>query len=259
MKKQKIIFLSPDNETVLINYDEVLDFCKDLCLKEENIKEFEVFKKDYTYFNPYFDFVMFKLNYIFINPLFKRRYGLFHFNNALYLYPVKSFNYDECFNYAYGLFIEDLAQPFMTSVSDSELGIKKANSSNTGDAMIDSNLYAMMSKSGTISGSHATTCNSILNQLLISSTLICNSFFEEKDKYLDFENSALNYIVGHLAFLRAANYDIYPMLIGNNSVLDNEQNDFVCNCIKNGYNYFNLDDLEAKSYVKEYKKIIKKD
>lgn len=259
MSKKKVSFIFPNNSIYFINYEDVEDFCKSLCLKEDNIKEFESFKKDYTYFSPYFDFVMFKLKLIFINPLFSGKYGLFNFDNALYLYPIKSFNYEDCFNSSKILFSKDLGDPFMTSVSDSELGINKTNADNTGNVMIDPNLYGMMSNSGTISGSHTTTCNSVLNQLLINSTLICNSFFEEKDKYLDFENSALNYIIGHLAFLRAANDEIYPMLIGNNSVLDNRQNDFLCNCIESGYNYFNLDNLEAKSYVKEYKRIIKKD
>lgn len=256
MSNKKVIFISPNNCIHTINYDNVEEYCKKICLDSNNIEKFEEFKKNYTYFTPYFDFVMFELEYIFINSLFSGRQGLFHINNALYLYPIKSLNYDECFKNAKELFSYHQPLPTMTTVSDSELGINKSSSTDTGDVIIDPNLYGMMIKTGTISGSHGITANTILNQLLIKSTIICNSYYNFAINGIDFSIDPINYIISHLGFLRATSTDINPMLIGNMIILEKEQKQFIYDCYDNNYKYYDIEDNEAISHIKVYKKIV---
>lgn len=58
MNNAKVGFMTPTNEKIMMNYDKVEEFCKELCFREEYKDEFS---KNYTYFKPYFDFVMIRV------------------------------------------------------------------------------------------------------------------------------------------------------------------------------------------------------
>ena len=258
MNQYRVSFIDPENGVHRLNYYEVEDFCKNICLNEENKDKFKKFKRDYSYFSPYFDFVMFELNYIFANPLFSR-HGLFHIGDALYEYPVNSLDYEKNFAFAKEMheFLSPI--PFMTKVSENELDINTANSDNTGDVMIDPNLYAMMSKSGTIDGSHGVTAATILNQLMIKSEKICNLFSDFlSDSEMNVCSDPINFIIAYLGFMRATAIELDGMIIANLLVLEKKHKDFLCECNDN-YNIYDMEYTEGKSYIKEYREIIKKD
>ena len=83
---QKVAFLTPNNEKFEMNYWEVEEFCKKICLKEENKASFEEFSKKYTYFPPYFDYVMEVKKYIFFNCLFNEEHCLIFNDDAYYFF-----------------------------------------------------------------------------------------------------------------------------------------------------------------------------
>ena len=258
MIKKEVSFILPNNSKIDMNYNEVEEYCKSICLLDKNKEEFSSFAEDYSYFTPYFDFIMFKLNYIFINANFSDM-ELFHIDNALYLYPANLRNYEESFNRAKTICNESFDLPFMTSVSDKELGITTCSTVDTKDVLIDPCLYGMMSKSGTISGSHGITATTVLNQLLIKSKTVYDHYFE----YISFDNDLfsdpINFLVKNIGFIRATSFNINPMLIGNTKIMEETQLNFIRECEKSGYRYWDSEVYASKSLVKEYKKTIKKD
>lgn len=66
-------FITPENEFISMKYEEVEEFCKEICLREENKESFKMFSNDYKYFTPYFDWVMVNKKYLFVNPLLLSR------------------------------------------------------------------------------------------------------------------------------------------------------------------------------------------
>ena len=258
MIRKKVCLVSPDDDVFVLNYSDVENFCKNICLNDENIEEFNLFKKNYNYFSPYFDFVIFKLNYIFVNGMFANKMGPFGFNDALYLYPIDSFNYKECIENATNIHTTYSPYPYMTKVSDLELGIKISDSRDTGDNMIDPNLYEMMSKSGTVEGSHGVTANSVLNQLLIKSPILVDCYYDySKENDFEYTLDPINFLIGFLGFSRATANDINPIIISNMCILDEKIKQFIFDCEDNNYLLFDFDKDDAKSLIKEYKDIIK--
>ncbi len=74
---EQLILLSPKNEKIVGDYLEIGRICVDLCQSYCNNslqckKEFLIFSREYTFFQPYFDFVLSKLGYIMINPLLEQ-------------------------------------------------------------------------------------------------------------------------------------------------------------------------------------------
>ena len=66
MKDFKVKIISPDNEKTELNYFDILFFCQEkteeyISLSDENLIRFRNFRKNYTIFEPYFDFVMMEL------------------------------------------------------------------------------------------------------------------------------------------------------------------------------------------------------
>lgn len=54
-----VALLTPDNKLLKATYPKLRNICIKECLKEENIEEFMEFQKEYSYFEPYFDFMFF--------------------------------------------------------------------------------------------------------------------------------------------------------------------------------------------------------
>lgn len=57
-----VALLTPDNKLLKATYPKLRNICIKECLKEENIEEFMEFQKEYSYFEPYFDFMFFRKN-----------------------------------------------------------------------------------------------------------------------------------------------------------------------------------------------------
>lgn len=178
--------ISPSNEKISLNYYELNDFCKAICLRKENIESFEIFKQDYNYFEPYFDYVMFKLNYQMHNCLFENDYISCRNGN---LYSTDFYS---------GI-------PYMVKCSDKSLRIEEI-SDNIPTAMIDPNGMQMMGYYVEDDrGSHIMTSRTILNQMLIQSEEICKHYYSYK-------TNAITELI-NIGFIRALGQDVLETLI----------------------------------------------
>lgn len=184
--------ISPSNEKTLLNYYEVNEFCKLICCKEENRESFEIFKRDYNYFEPYFDYVMFELKYKMHNCLFENDY-ISCVNNKIYSSNFYS------------------SIPYMVKCSDKSLKIVEI-----GDeiltSMIDPNGMQIMGYcEENDRGSHIMTARTILNQLLIQSQEICKHYYRYKTNPI---NELIN-----MGFIRSLGSDVFETLICREELL----------------------------------------
>lgn len=248
MPKYTTAFITPENELITMNYDKVEEFCKQECNKPENIDKFSKFKKDYTYYHPYFDFVMFELNYQMINPLFKSGTALVNVNQELYLTKIDRFNYNEIRNKLNNLSPYDL--PIMTKCSTKEMNIRKQSNEHIDHCMIDPNLIGHMSRK-----LHEVTSNTILNQLLITSTKVMKDFYNFYQKDFKDPSISINYLLNSLSFLRASPIEDYPILMLVNGGLSEEQIQFVESCEEKGYHIYRLGE-NKETMSNEFKEIV---
>ena len=216
MKNSQIGFLSPDNKLSFMEYDEAYYFCKKICEEEINKERFLEFKKDYSYFNPYFDFIMFELDYIMINGLYRNR-CVTRYQNSLY----EILNSNDLYDYDYTeLKLNDVNNydkfPLITKCSDKILRIKSL-SQNLDACIINPNGITMMSSDGTDNdrGSHSVTCRTILNQMLLENIQIV-------DDYLQYGHNAGNYLIENHGFLKVTSKDEGGFIIGNSLVMSTE-------------------------------------
>ena len=216
MKNSQIGFLSPDNKLNFMEYDEAYFFCKNICEDEINKERFFEFKKDYSYFNPYFDFVMFELDYVMINGLYRNR-CITRYKNSLY----EILNSNDIYDYNYTELKSDDENnydtiPLIAKCSDKMLRIKPL--SQIVDAcIINPNGITMMSNNGMSDdrGSHPLTCRTILNQLLLENRQII-------DDYLQYGHNAGNYLIENHGFLKATPKEEGGFIIGNSMVMSKE-------------------------------------
>ena len=258
---EKVGFITPNNDLIFMNYYEVENFCKEICFQEENIELFEAFKKDYSYFSPYFDFVMIHKKYLFINCLYNKNYFIMFSNGAYYFSYLVSDNYQDNVNFFEEQQIYENYSD-MTSVSDIELNIKAQDVGYDDDCMIDSNVIGMMSMTnvGSNYGSHVVTASTVLNQMLIKSNLIAINYFNFlNDNVIFDETDPIDYLVHYLGFLRVACRETSPLVMGCKKILSDECLEFFKDAVDNGYKPLNVEDtyeynddptLVAKEYVK---------
>lgn len=228
----KIDMISPTGEIYEMNYYEVYDFCQMLCNKKENVDKFNEFKKDYNYFEAYFDFVMFELDYKMENAIFDRE--------CIYNYEGELFVYEDA--------TQKYKFPYMTKCSDSILRIKKCTKK-IEDAMIDPNGYSMMGfMKNNERGNHAVTSKTVLNQILIQNKKIC--------EYVQNRNVISIDILHSLGFLRTVSIDDYEVIIGIEGLITEEQSKII-NLKK--VLYYGKTSGDEKELVQEYLKILEKD
>ncbi len=251
---KRVGFITPNDDFYQMEYSEVEDFCRDICLSEENKEDFKVFKKDYSYFSPYFDFVMSIKKYLFFNPLYRERKFLIFEGGAYYENDLASISYSENVEKFKEVTARRKLTSSCTTVSDSELGIKTQDSNSMEECMVDSNIVGMMSKTGTanIDGSHIITGATVLNQLLSKSSKISNNYYKylREDGVKD-ETDAINYLVRNVGFLRVAGDDSYGIMIGNRELFTEQMDIFVDKCEKRGYNFYNVKTYR-ESMIDEY-------
>lgn len=94
--------IDKDGNFIELPYYEILSYASLICerfisLSDSNKKLFEEFKRNYTFFSPYFDFLILKLNYKLENPFFRNGillsiknqiYFKDELTNKLFLYPL---------------------------------------------------------------------------------------------------------------------------------------------------------------------------
>lgn len=253
----KMCFLTPENNLIPLNYYDVLDYCKNICLSDEYKDQFSEFSKDYSYFNGYFDFVVFNLGYAIANPLFNKKKIALPIGDAMYSYDIDSLDYRTLMDKA----LLDLDYygklSILTKTSDCELGINKKDGL-PNDELIDCNLVGMMSSTGSIFGSHSITGNTILNQLLISDKEICLNYYHYINNYgIDSDVDALNYLTSNMGFLRTSADSAYPLIISSDTSINNKQKEYIKYCEENGYSTFYVDEFQ-KDLKSNYQKVLKK-
>lgn len=258
---KKVAFLTPQNELIEMNYWEVEDFCKKICLKEENKASFDEFSKKYSYFTPYFDYVMKVKKYIFFNCLFNKDCCLIFRDDVYYFSYIVSKSYIDNLN-NFNFLKRYLEYSDLTTISDLELDIKLQKTEYTDDCVIDPNCIGMMSKSsvGSDYGSHVVTGATILNHLLTKSQTITEDFWKFVNQYESNydEDFGIDYLVERLGFLRVTCRDCYPIIFKNEKVLSSLCKNF-CDEAEKVFNY-SINDVEEEfsEVCKEYQKIISK-
>lgn len=234
----RVGFITPTaKQPIMMEYKEVLDFCRSICMLEENKESFDEFQKDYTYFDPSFDFVMMKLDYAFLFPMYKENSVLMRRDKAIFEIPIYDF---EDGSPSYRAIASCELRPQMAAlvpVSDQELRIESLAGESQKyrelkTCMVDPNLYMMMSQNEgeIVEGSHEVTSASILNQLLITSEEICENYQSHKllAKRTGQRLSPLDYLVGYLGFARCAVYaDGETIFIQNENCSSIEMEGFV--------------------------------
>lgn len=189
---------SPDNKTYKLNYYEINDFCKMICLNEDNRIAFQEYQKDYTYFEAYFDYVIFELGYKLSNGLIKEG-SVFCECNQMYseeFIKMKSY------------------MPYMARCSDRVLRIHKLNKE-TPTATIDPNGMAMMAYLEEDSrGTHIATARTILNQILIRNKKICEHWFQNNINPLT--------ELMDLGFIRSSGIEYGEMMLCRKELLSEE-------------------------------------
>ncbi len=66
---REITFVTPNNNRISVSIYELLDFCRNICMDyistyPEEKEKFEMFSKNYSYFDPTYDFIICKLKWI---------------------------------------------------------------------------------------------------------------------------------------------------------------------------------------------------
>lgn len=202
--KDKVGFITPDNQFFYMDYNEVKKFCAKICESDENIQSFIEFKKDYNYFEAYFDFVVFEKKYIFINPLLSdRNIFLIHDKGSLYEVPEQYLkNTEISYDSIYEVYFANpklSTFPYLNPCSDKELNIKKFYMTGFNETcVIDGNSMCLMSKTGfTNKGNHSITEKICLNQFLINDNDVLEAYKEKRNNVYDPSIYPLQYL-GHI-------------------------------------------------------------
>lgn len=201
MKDFKVKIISPDNEKTELNYFDILFFCQKkteeyISLSDENLIRFRNFRKNYTIFDPYFDFVILELKYILLNPFFEKDEYLLPYNGKYYinsLYNTSS-NYDDLINKK-----PNFSFDFMPATDYNVCRNNKILNKDTRIGFcVDSegNIY-----NNDILQRHLKMIHLLLNQHLIKEFGICNKYkhYIEVHGYhrkVDFFSEKLGYMIG---------------------------------------------------------------
>ena len=247
MSDIKMGFITPQNNYFYMDYDEVNEFCKNICEKVENIDRFNEFSKDYTYFYPYFDFVMFELDYIFINPLLEEGTYLKKVGNALY--KIEKYLLDgeqRVYEHISSLTIRNKNggnYPWLVACSDKELNIRECNQLDIHKCMIDPNGFTLISSSdGEKEGNHEVTSNTIVNQLLMASNQLWKTY---NPNYY-----AASYLIDKFGFIRADSLEFGGTMVGIKKLLSEKVKKYCDVCI-NDKNCVFLDYTKHRKFQNE--------
>lgn len=224
MNNFKVKVIGPDNKKTELNYFDLLFFCQKkteeyISLSSENLKKFREFRKKYTIFDPYFDFVMMELKYILLNPFFEKEEYLLPYDGKYYINYLhnNSINYDELINKKPSFSFDFLP------ATDYNVCMNKKR------LKIDTRIGFYIDSEGNsynndILERHLKMANLLLNQQLIRSFGICNKYknYTKINGYhrkVDFLGEKLGYMIG---FPSDQN-----MIIFNSKLLTKEQKKYL--------------------------------
>ena len=253
-----VALLTPDNKLLKATYPKLRNICIKECLKEENIEQFMEFQKEYSYFEPYFDFMFFRKKYLLLNPLYVESSVLGEKNGELYLVKITEIDYEKIRRKLEQINTQE-QKIFITQCSDRKLQLKKASVKNIGRCLVDSNLISMMNVPVDSLDSHMTTANTILNQVMIRCPEIAKDFLEEiriqPEYYNDYpENLIIDYVCRRLGCLRITD----NLVIYSTTSITEETQELLGELLIQNYQGIPIMDFKSNK-IKEYKKILKKE
>lgn len=251
----KASFLTPYNKHEEIEYHDVLEYAKYIATLPQFKDDFKEFKKHYTYFNAYFDYIMFRLGYIMENPLFFEHMCAVAKGNEIYFFYYKGDDYDTIKTHLENRKLAGYTfMPRITRCDDITLQVEPQTLEVKRDSLIDPNMVSMMSKS-TIGPSHVISGNTILNQLLISSKEVCDDF---ANYFYNDDSAAVEYLVDKMGFIRLVSPKYAALMVINKRVSTlREKIFFELMNKKSGYTYCNSNE-DVKSRVPLYRKTLRK-
>lgn len=228
-----IKFINEKNEIFTMKYPEVNNFCKNLCLLPENIEDFELFRQNYTVFNPFFDFVVFKLRYIFKTSFYTLASFRPWYSNTESLYDaaVKTDNYEiimDSLKKMNDMHLEGFPVRKIERCSDANLNIQIIRDVPDSSFLIDASNYGYICTVNDEQGDHVVTSNTILNQLLG-----CNPLYEEViTNFINQGNAvsdgfALDFLIKQMGFIRITK----NALVYNGVAISDKQKDLVSRAI----------------------------
>lgn len=232
----KVSFISKENQIFEMDYSEVLDFCKEIATREENIEEFNIFKNNYTIFEPYFDFVTFRLDYIFCPG----HYQLVHYENpktgehGLYDAALDSRDYDDIMRAIVKMVsmnIDGFPVLKIGKCSDKDLNIEIVDDIPGKSLLIGTNMMGYICKVGDPEGSHPVTANTILNQYLCQDKELLEKLIDYK-LYNGFsDGTGLNFLEEILGYIRIS----HNALVYNGAAISERQKWLLENAKVAGY------------------------
>jgi hypothetical protein len=182
----------------------------DLISTDEQIKnKFEEYKKNYTYFSPYFDFLLFELNYKIKNP--------FNLENSI-LYADKKMI---CLEH------NNLKTEIFTKSDDITIGLEKLDVSNLEKSMVDSNLNAIKPQGMKW---HLYISRFILNHYFIQDAKLYKEYIEDCLPNMFYQYDYVQFLISRKPFFSL-----------DKNIIDEKQNQFsmfkYSNCIYTIYAY----------------------
>ncbi len=250
----KVRFLTPYNTYEEMEYHDVLEYCKYIATLPMFKDDFEEFKKHYSYFSAYFDYVMFRLGYIMMNPLLIEGIGAIAHKDQLTFFYDKRDDYDtikrrleDKNDHSYSF------MPRITKCDDLTMQVAKQTTEIRDDVLVDPNMMSMMSKTPT-GLSHVITGNTVLNQLLIASKEVLEDY--QKFFHRNY-SSGVEYLVNSMGFIRLVSPKYVPLMIINKRVATSEQKEFF-HAGKEKYDYSFCDmNQDVESKVDLYQKVLR--
>lgn len=221
----KSVLIDNKGNKIELNYYEIENKCIEIInnLTEEIKKKFNIFKENYQYFNPYFDFVIFELGYMIENPMDIENSLLISKNNKMYIIQNMSYDkyrnndiqindsefYNKCDNVT--LSIRDVPYKF----EEIKNGIVDQNNIflELGDMRLHNDLALV-----------------IVNQMLIKSDLVYTEYLNYKSS----GNKAINFLESEFGYLRIG-FIGKILLSYNENKISYKQEDYIAFLNSNNY------------------------
>lgn len=206
-------------QITMMPYYEIGIYLKGVCeeyrnMSIENNQVFEKFSKNYSLYEPYFDFALLNLNYKVLGPLLKEDCILYVHNN--------DYKIDKIEDYLCEIKTNETSNNLKTNSDNYE--IEYINPENVKTSEVDANgrCYIVDRDKNSL---HYLVCEQILNQMILYNEKICIDYYEcmNKDKYEGYFPHINFYLRDRLGFTQIdyednEGYVLYNKTIANSYI-----------------------------------------
>lgn len=263
MKKEKVGFITPAGQLKYMEYYNILEFAKKVCYdyinkSEENLKKFFIFKKGYTKFEPYLDFILSELHYVMVNPLNFKDVIIYN-DDGLKINKISKLK-----NGKFSLYRENFIWNY--SCSDASLFIEQFDNKKHSDGIITKDgYYVKVDRDKDLY--HEQVAEQILNQYLIGNKELyldyikyVKNFFSFK-RHIDNNDYYTNFAIKYLSSRLGHIWYTDVVYVYNSSLLTDDNNRIISE-LKSRYTNSGVDISEEEDLneiaIKQYQKIIKR-